>query len=461
MADLVDYDGLKQLLNDPNISLTELDQLTDQERAILMQIINEFSSNGNSKALQSLWYEDYDEIPVDIDTFLDDPMYFGDVVGGTIYPYWRNMLREIFSPGAKYFEVIFSCFTSDTEILLADSKAAMKIKDVVNYLKIHDSIDILSFDEHSNKYVVSKCVSGVMNSCRPTYEVHLSDGSSFKATKEHKVLMLDGTWEEIGNLVTGDMFKTVFDDINHNLRVINKEYVATLLPVYDLEVENTHNFILKSGVIAHNCSIGVGKSTIADVAIAYMLHKLLCLKNPQAYYGLTKSSLMTINFFNITKELAMSVSYGKFQSMITKSPWFLDHGMLVGRTNKQYVPGKGIQLKIGASAKDAIGMDVFCITGDTCILTDNGVCPIEDLENKVIRVYQYNSCLDKIELSQFCIVVNTNEVTELICIELDDGTVIKCTPNHLVMTSEYVYKRADELTDDDELLLISDTLLAC
>lgn len=40
-------------------------------------------------------YLGYKKLPPDIDTFLDDPFYLGNVVGN-LYPFWREQLRDIF-----------------------------------------------------------------------------------------------------------------------------------------------------------------------------------------------------------------------------------------------------------------------------------------------------------------------------------------------------------------------------
>ena len=79
----------------------ELNTLTEQERNLVFQILSEYSKKGTSLQLQSLLYEDYDEIPVDIDTFLDDPQYLGQGLVNeegkkTVFPYWRETLRKIF-----------------------------------------------------------------------------------------------------------------------------------------------------------------------------------------------------------------------------------------------------------------------------------------------------------------------------------------------------------------------------
>ena len=87
-----------------NISydLKDLDNLTEEERKIALQILQDFSKKGSSKQYEELLYEDYEEIPVDIDTFIENPRYLGDALQdeegnkSTIFPYWRNVLRDIF-----------------------------------------------------------------------------------------------------------------------------------------------------------------------------------------------------------------------------------------------------------------------------------------------------------------------------------------------------------------------------
>lgn len=301
----MDYSNL--ILN-PDVSEEELDALSDEERKILLDMVTEFVSTGSSNTLKSLWYEDYDEVPVDIDTFIDDPDYLGNSVGGdNIYPFWRGVLRQLFAPGSKYFECILSG------------------------------------------------------------------------------------------------------------------------------------------------AIGIGKTTIADIGLAYMLHKLLCLKHPQEYYGLTRSSIMTVNFFNVTKMLGYGVSYAKLQSMLIDSPWFLDHGTLVGREKSTYVPDKNIQICVGSQVEHALGQDVFCVTGDTEIQTSNGVFRIEDLDGREdVEVYQ-KSDGDAIDKSCPCEVSLTGYTDELIEIEFEDGGILRCTPSHKIMLMDGSYKRACDLDIDDEL----------
>lgn len=99
----------------------------------------------------------------------------------------------------------------------------------------------------------------------------------------------------------------------------------------------------------------LGKSTIADIGLAYILYKLLCLKNPQEYYGLNATATIAVAFFNLTLSQSYGVAYGKMQDMLKMSPWFLEHGDMVGNQNLQYVPGKSIELIVGSRPEHIIG----------------------------------------------------------------------------------------------------------
>lgn len=106
--------------------------------------------------------------------------------------------------------------------------------------------------------------------------------------------------------------------------------------------------------------IGLGKSTIANIGIAYILHHLLCLRRPQRYYNLPDSAWMGIALINITLDTAYAVGYRQLQSMLKLSPWFLRHGKLKGRKDNQYyVPNKLIEIIPASEARHTIGRNIF------------------------------------------------------------------------------------------------------
>lgn len=73
-----------------------LANLDETERAAVQSILQE-QATGSAQSLTDLYNADYEEIPVDIDTFLESPQYLGQSTnnGKAIYPYWRNAYREI------------------------------------------------------------------------------------------------------------------------------------------------------------------------------------------------------------------------------------------------------------------------------------------------------------------------------------------------------------------------------
>lgn len=82
--------------------------LSETEQATMQQILNEIAETGESETYEKVWLEDYEEIPVDIDTFLEDEQYLGRAtnLGTQIYPFWREQLRKIFAGGDTDFEEI-------------------------------------------------------------------------------------------------------------------------------------------------------------------------------------------------------------------------------------------------------------------------------------------------------------------------------------------------------------------
>ena len=81
--------------------------LTDAERSyVIYEVVG--------KAL-------YKEYPVDIDTFIFDPYFLGNIYGDIIFPMWVDVLKEIYpAPFCKrYNEVLLSCATRSGKTTVA------------------------------------------------------------------------------------------------------------------------------------------------------------------------------------------------------------------------------------------------------------------------------------------------------------------------------------------------------
>jgi len=67
---------------------------------------------------------------------------------------------------------------------------------------------------------------------------------------------------------------------------------------------------------------GSGKDFVSTVACAYVVYKLLCLKDPSRYYGKPSGDAIDIINVAINAEQAKNVFFKGFKTKIEKSPWF-------------------------------------------------------------------------------------------------------------------------------------------
>lgn len=205
----------------------------------------------------------------------------------------------------------------------------------------------------------------------------------------------------------------------------------------------------------------IGKSSTAVACTAYMLYKLMCLRDPQQYFGKKDISKFSILFFNLTKDLAKGVAFTEFQSTILSSPWFLEHGQVAGsEKNPYYFPEGGkISIDFGSAAAHALGQQVlvgFCLVGSTLVETPSGIKSLEELhKSKETQVYSYNVSEHVVEISRYKEVRLTKYVSSTTIIELEDGTVLEGTSDHRVLLSNGEYKPIVKLTSNDDILSLN------
>ena len=202
----------------------QLKNLSKEEKQAVLKILEEFSENNTSSTYNDLLFEDYNEIPVDIETFLTDNRYLGnawrDASGKLkLYPFWLKCLKEIF----------------------------------------------------------------------PT------------------------------------------------------------------NIDTNYNTLLESG------ARGIGKSEIACGCVgAYLMYRVMCLKNPLEFYNLKQTEKICFAFMNIKLALAEEIAISKFQKTIQMSPWFMSRGRMTTYHNNPYwIPPDPIKIIIGSQSDDVIGQPIF------------------------------------------------------------------------------------------------------
>jgi hypothetical protein len=89
----------------------------------------------------------------------------------------------------------------------------------------------------------------------------------------------------------------------------------------DREGAEHHAKYTKSEVILQ-CGKGSGKDFTSTVGMAYMVYKLLCLKDPAGYYGKPTGDAIDLINIAINAQQAKNVFFKGFRQKIERSPWF-------------------------------------------------------------------------------------------------------------------------------------------
>lgn len=107
----------------------------------------------------------------------------------------------------------------------------------------------------------------------------------------------------------------------------------------------------------------LGKTVNTCYAGTYFLHRLMCLRDPNSYYGQPGATLWFC-FYNNTLDSATDTGYGTFQKMIQSSPWFLERGQVFGSKNLVYKPNKDIEFMIGSELQHTLGRNIIWAMAD-------------------------------------------------------------------------------------------------
>jgi DNA polymerase elongation subunit (family B) len=106
--------------------------------------------------------------------------------------------------------------------------------------------NILSYSEEQKKFVYSKQINFFDRGIKECIRLTFSDKTHLDCTSDHKILLKNGDWIEAEKI-----------ELNKDILLLGQIIITRKnigkREVYDLEVENTNNFIA-NGIVVHNCS---------------------------------------------------------------------------------------------------------------------------------------------------------------------------------------------------------------
>jgi hypothetical protein len=266
----------------------------------------------------------------------------------SLYPEQENFVNAMVGEKCDEFELRYDeghgfwgkgCFGGKEKISLLNGEEKTFEKLVKEYpdgkyFYVY-SVDV------NNKIVPGKAHSPrVTKKVKQILELTLDSSEKIKSTINHLYMLRSGKYKKACKLKSGDCLMTnkLFDKKVKSVKIIN---LNEPIPVYDITVEKYHNFALSSGVFVHNS----GKDRTISKMQAYVVYKLMCLKNPQKFlrenYGCSIGDGDAIDLANmsINARQAQNVYFKKFKQLVkaVKNP----------KTGKNWFSEKGVDLRDG------------------------------------------------------------------------------------------------------------------
>lgn len=161
--------------------------------------------------------EGYESVPVDIDTFLNDPYYLGQTYdnGKAVYEYWREALHRIY-PNPLYSPYEEVCLSGDTTVDLLDGRSLTMAE--ICEMGPDAVFWVLAFNVNTRQWEPCKAGAPKMTGIKPVYKITLDNGKAFKATGNHKVLGKDNRWHRADSLKVGQSlmpYNLTYDDAGY------------------------------------------------------------------------------------------------------------------------------------------------------------------------------------------------------------------------------------------------------
>lgn len=175
-------------------NFSELNNLSDEEKALVFRILNEYSQKGSSQSYRELVESDFKEQPVDIITFIKDNNYLGKawhLADGRckLFPFWEEQLKKLFPD--PYTTAYNNFIESGARGLGKAQPLTSKVLTDKGFLPMGNiTVGTLVYGADGELHDVTHIFP---QGKKPVYRVSFSDGTFAECSDEHLWTVIDKT----------------------------------------------------------------------------------------------------------------------------------------------------------------------------------------------------------------------------------------------------------------------------
>ena len=219
----------------------------------------------SKQTLQNLEVKGFNTENVSVDRTRDPYLFFRQLVYNKqiLIPkndYLKDECRKLRDDGKKVDHPV-NCLTSDTMIKLVDGRN-LSINDLIKEQSEGKVNWVYTVNEQTKK-IEPKRIKNVWQTkvTNDLVKVTLDNGEIITCTPNHRFMLPNITYKEIQDIPEKTKLKALMDDI----QIITIKHINSEQAVFDLEIEDNHNFALTSGVFVHNCHKDVADGVVGSL----------------------------------------------------------------------------------------------------------------------------------------------------------------------------------------------------